>query len=89
MSGLIIAGWFPSYRPRKAAPAPVIETRRCDFCHQAFEWSGRRDRKRRTCRVLCAAALRRQAKEARARVRFQAARAARWLSFPKREAFDV
>ena len=65
----------------RAARKPTLA--HCEFCHNAFDRTGRADRPRRTCSLVCAAGLRRRQKQLRALARFRAARACRFLSFPK------
>lgn len=75
-------------RGRPASPPPPPVVRVCEFCRNTFAHTGRADRPRRTCTLVCAAGLRKRKKQHRALERFRAARAAKWLSFPKEEVVD-
>ncbi len=73
------------------APVATVAVRDvCEFCLQSFEHRARwlMTRRRRTCSPVCAALLRKRIKSARGNAKFQAARAARWLSYPKEVVAD-
>ena len=77
-------------RGRPASPPKPPLCKLCEFCKSAYAIASpfKRARSRRTCSMSCAAGLRWRKKAERHRAKTRAARAARFLSFPKEVVVD-